>query len=980
MRISLLPIVNETSPISDTHPAASHGSVSHNRMAIACHNVILGTVVIILIGVIAVQQGRIAQLQSSLTSRRFRRSTYSEPDDTLYFPLYTQLSVGGTFIVNHDRTINIQSKAVDRICAERAFSSKQTRAEDENRTKKVLLKPSKDRTNLRKSMKHKVCPSIRSLGIPHVVGSRPYNVGSAMRFGHVWALTEYESGYLAFVYNRSSNTSSAAPGRLPYRLDYPTSIHTLTEPFSGTHLAIRHDANDVGNLTLYYHIDSTDRIVALNLNTGIQISRRINDMLKEPLYRGNPSFIDFEADLHALWIVYKRDSGAALIVKKLSLSSLKTLAAWNVPINDTAGLSDTFVACGILYGVVGNGVNSSTDRPLYHIRPIFNFHSGIVVPNTTMRSKPPPAPPIDVTGRLQVLGQPALQKCRRPVVTRFFPTPPSGMHCANDEGAEKFKRVCGGRPLSFKSRKQQDDEEKQSFRNYKLLRIMARSEETLDYLRMLYEQERPYELDFWQPPTHIGAAVDLSVSPEDAEFFTADLDQRQVDYVVTINDLEQAINDERVYPAQSEFYEDRFRLDKYNTFEQIEDYLYKIRDENPEAVTLIDIGRTHENRSLLVVKISPPANNSQSVKRRHAFWIDAGIHAREWIAPATALIFIDKLLNGHIGNDPEIMDISRHIDWYVMPVMNPDGYVYSHRKDLNRNFDWFWSTSGASSDPCHETYQGPRAFSEPESRAVKDFLEKNPVKGFVTMHSYSQLWLVPFGHKKKTYPNDYKNKLRPLALKATKALNKLYGTKYAVGTGADLMYEASGASHDFAKGTLHIPYAYLIELRPQNTMFSNGFLLNEREIWPTGQETWEAIKVVANQLVSEFAETSTSGVVAQTMVPVTPTTTVTTTTEPSTAEPTASSTAEVASTTEPETPPPYTGTVAPYLTAVPTLPAVTEGPTTHDEEETTTPPPQRIIQCRDYGSYCKWWRIHSLCAMERVRKLCALSCLPECQI
>lgn len=63
MRISLLPIVNETSPISDTHPAASHGSVSHNRMAIACHNVILGTVVIILIGVIAVQQGRIAQLQ-----------------------------------------------------------------------------------------------------------------------------------------------------------------------------------------------------------------------------------------------------------------------------------------------------------------------------------------------------------------------------------------------------------------------------------------------------------------------------------------------------------------------------------------------------------------------------------------------------------------------------------------------------------------------------------------------------------------------------------------------------------------------------------------------------------------------------------------------------------------------------------------------------------------------------------------------------
>lgn len=63
--------------------------------------------------------------------------------------------------------------------------------------------------------------------------------------------------------------------------------------------------------------------------------------------------------------------------------------------------------------------------------------------------------------------------------------------------------------------------------------------------------------------------------------------------------------------------------------------------------------------------------------------------------------------------------------------------------------------------------------------------------------------------------------------------------------------EASGASHDFAKGHLQIKYAFLVELRPQNTMFANGFLLPEREIQPTCEETWQAVKVVAQKIISE---------------------------------------------------------------------------------------------------------------------------------
>jgi hypothetical protein len=35
-------------------------------------------------------------------------------------------------------------------------------------------------------------------------------------------------------------------------------------------------------------------------------------------------------------------------------------------------------------------------------------------------------------------------------------------------------------------------------------------------------------------------------------------------------------------------------------------------------------------------------------------------------------------------------------------------------------------------------------------------------------------------------------------------------------------------------------------------MFANGFLLPEREIQPTAEETWEAVKIVAQEVLDEI--------------------------------------------------------------------------------------------------------------------------------
>ena len=68
--------------------------------------------------------------------------------------------------------------------------------------------------------------------------------------------------------------------------------------------------------------------------------------------------------------------------------------------------------------------------------------------------------------------------------------------------------------------------------------------------------------------------------------------------------------------------------------------------------------------------------------------------------------------------------------------------------DPNRNFGYQYNTGGSSSNPCTETYRGSKAFSEPETKAISDYITKtntnNRYKIYVNVHSYSQLWLYPW--------------------------------------------------------------------------------------------------------------------------------------------------------------------------------------------------------------------------------------------
>lgn len=111
---------------------------------------------------------------------------------------------------------------------------------------------------------------------------------------------------------------------------------------------------------------------------------------------------------------------------------------------------------------------------------------------------------------------------------------------------------------------------------------------------------------------------------------------------------------------------------------------------------------------------------------------------------------------------------------------------------------------------------------------------------YLTLHSYNQMWLVPWGHT-HTKPADYSD-LASVARKAVKSISKVYGTPYKVGSSADLLYPTTGASDDWAKGVAGIKYSYTVELRDHGQY---GFLLPASQIIPTAKEIWAGIRTVA---------------------------------------------------------------------------------------------------------------------------------------
>ncbi|XP_061438638.1 carboxypeptidase A2-like [Rhineura floridana] len=393
----------------------------------------------------------------------------------------------------------------------------------------------------------------------------------------------------------------------------------------------------------------------------------------------------------------------------------------------------------------------------------------------------------------------------------------------------------------------------QTFAGDQVLRVEPRSYEQVPLLKQL-EALEALQLDFWRFPSYPDQPVDVQVPFACLQDVKVFLESHQMKYSVLIEDV-QAMVDEETHEMnlneRNERSSNSFNYAAYHPLESIYKAMDDIVAEYPQLVSKQQIGESYEKRPLYILKFSTGGRN------RPAIWIDAGIHAREWVTQATALWTAEKIACDY-GNDPSLTSLLNTMDVFLMPVANPDGYAFSHtsnrmwRKtrsklpgsscigvDPNRNWDADFGGPGSSNNPCSDTYCGPSANSEAEVRSIVDFVKGHGnLKAVISIHSYSQLLMYPYGHN-CTNIKDYKE-LDDLGHAAARALTSLYGTIYKVGSICSTIYQSSGGSIDW---TYHegIKYSFGFELRDTGRY---GFLLPASQIIPTAQETWLALKTI----------------------------------------------------------------------------------------------------------------------------------------
>lgn len=287
---------------------------------------------------------------------------------------------------------------------------------------------------------------------------------------------------------------------------------------------------------------------------------------------------------------------------------------------------------------------------------------------------------------------------------------------------------------------------------------------------------------------------------------------------------------------------------QYHTYVEVDSSLHALAASHTNIAQISSLGKSVENRDLWAIKISDNVA-AQEHEARVVFL--GGHHAREWIAVDVPYLLAEYLLSEY-GANPQVTALVDNAEIWIVPMVNPDGHHYSvtsqrlwrkNRRnnrdgtfgvDLNRNYGHEWGGPGSSGDTFSEIYRGPSAFSEPETQAVRDFLQAQPPVALISYHSFSQLILYPWGNTNNPAPQ--RGLLDSLAVAMANRIRDVHGENYTPEQASDL-YLASGDTGDWVLATFGVP-GFTIELRPRSSV--PGFELPESQIQPTFQENLPA--------------------------------------------------------------------------------------------------------------------------------------------
>ncbi|KAK5171017.1 uncharacterized protein LTR77_004161 [Saxophila tyrrhenica] len=380
-------------------------------------------------------------------------------------------------------------------------------------------------------------------------------------------------------------------------------------------------------------------------------------------------------------------------------------------------------------------------------------------------------------------------------------------------------------------------------------------------------------IDYKQWNYRVDQHLDIAVPAEDcAKFKQLGLEWEQMH-----KNLGQSIREEKQwkkYPGRKpdELPDDSW-FDSYHPYEDHKSFWEDLHAAFPKNSKMISSGTSVQGRDLFGLKLYGSGNHN--VQKPAIIW-HSNVHAREWITSMTVEYIAYQLIEGYGGckgskPDAEVQSLLDTYDFYLIPFVNPDGFVYSQevdrlwRKnrsspppganqtcygtDVNRNWPWKWNVIrfGSSPDPCEEDYRGEAPGDTPENQGMTAFIDsiakEQPIKFYVDWHSYGQYILTPHGWSCKIVAENSEEQV-DLAEEVQEVIASVHGTNFTYGPICETLYAVNGGSTDYVYDIAGAEYSWAFEVRDEGKF---GFVLPKRFIRPVGEEMWEGVKyAIAN--------------------------------------------------------------------------------------------------------------------------------------
>nr|XP_026496112.1 carboxypeptidase B-like [Vanessa tameamea] len=370
-------------------------------------------------------------------------------------------------------------------------------------------------------------------------------------------------------------------------------------------------------------------------------------------------------------------------------------------------------------------------------------------------------------------------------------------------------------------------------------------------------------IDFWRKPSHkYNVSGQAMVPPSHFEWFEEKLGENNITRDIIIDDVFEYLHE--IF-LNEEGTEANFDYNNYHRYDKIISYLKSIEEaysnSSEISIQLVEAGRTDEDRPLVYLTVT--AKSSLKTQKPLVI-IEAGINPREWITVPSAINIIDKIVQEDQKN------FLQNLQWIIIPVLNPDGYEYTHTNlrlwtksrstrsslgpicpgvNINRNFDIDWLFSDTSSSPCSHLYGGVEAFSEPETKMVKNLIEKygRTIQLYISLQNNGRFISYPWQYERAASGMFRQHHL--LGLEMTSAM----GDDYVLDIGSETLGDrASGTSTDYAMDN-GVLYTFNVNIEKQG---ASGVIIPGNEIKPIAENVWNAVAIAAKSIMKRSANTN----------------------------------------------------------------------------------------------------------------------------